>query len=141
MSARRVLLVAALVAVGFAAALTVASVREPDGPANRATEPTEPATNSPVDFDRPPYTEGIEVGHIYNYSLNAHCGIHSAPIDGTNWRATPPLDDGNGNPPEGWRGIIGKLQVVSHDKAVFTTDEGSTATFVRADLPGRGACA
>ena len=36
------------------------------------------------------------------YTLLTHCGIEWAKIDGTFWRATRPLSDGNGNPPPGW---------------------------------------
>ena len=89
-----------------------------------------------TDFDRPPWTRGIEVGRTYEYSVNTHCGVHAARIDGTNWRAEPPVDDGMGNPPPGWAhvGGVGTLEIVDRNTAVF--ENGPLAvTFVRDDLP------
>ena len=104
--------------------LSLALFRRPAGRSDR------------VAFDRPPYALGVKVGKTYDYSLNAHCGIRDARIDGTNWRATPPL--GDGNPPRWWRGRgVGRLKVVTRDKAVYT--QGNLrATFVRDNLPVRG---
>jgi hypothetical protein len=107
------------------AALVVVGVACDGGSPQRAT-----------DFKSPPYTRGIDVGRTYNYSLLTHCGIRQTRIDGTAWRASPPLDDGNGNPPEGWRNpaAVGRLKIVSKNKAIFTVKDLS-ATFVRASLP------
>jgi hypothetical protein len=93
-------------------------------------------SQSATDFKSPPYERGIEVGRTYNYSLLTHCGINQTRIDGTNWRASPPLDDGSGNPPSGWDNpsTTGDLRIVSKDKAIFTVGDLS-ATFVRANLP------
>lgn len=101
-----------------------------------------PAAQRWTDFDKPPWTEGIGVGQVYEYSVNAHCGVHSAPIDGTNWRADPPIDDGMGNPPKGWERIggIGRLRIVGRDRAVFE-NRGLSVTFVRDDLPDGPPCA
>lgn len=91
-----------------------------------------------LDFDEPPWTQGIHPGFTYEYSVNAHCGIYSARIDGTNWRAVPPVDDGNGNPPPERTRVssVGQLHIVDRDTAVFETG-GLRVTFVRDDLPGR----
>ncbi|MDQ1447289.1 MAG: hypothetical protein QOC79_260 [Actinomycetota bacterium] len=122
---KRILFAGALAVVAIAA-VVAALLRDSDAPAQRAT-----------DFNSPPYTRGIEVGHTYEYSLGTHCGIHQTRIDGTNWRASPPLDDGNGNPPDGWSsGHIGTLQIVSENTAVYTLGNGLTATFIRDNLPG-----
>jgi hypothetical protein len=85
-----------------------------------------------ADFERPPYARGIEVGRTYEYSLTTHCAIHQTGIDGTGWRASPPLDDGNGNPPAGWPNprAIGELEILTRNQAVFTLGD-LTATFVR----------
>jgi hypothetical protein len=119
-------MVAALVVIVAAAA--VALLNRYDGP-----------TQSATDFNSPPYTRGIEVGRTYNYSLYTHCGIQQARIDGTSWRASPPLADRDGNPPKGWdtSGPIGTLKIVSENKAVYTLSNGLTATFVRDHLPRR----
>ncbi|MGH9152939.1 MAG: hypothetical protein ACRD03_11190 [Acidimicrobiales bacterium] len=94
-----------------------------------------------TDFYAPPWTQGIEVGSVYEYSVNARCGVRSARIDGTNWRADPPLDDGMGNPPSGWErlGGVGKLKIVGQDRAVFENRRLSVA-FVRDDLPNVPPC-
>jgi hypothetical protein len=92
-------------------------------------------------FDQPPWAQGIEVSETYEYSVNPHCGITQARIDGTNWRADPPLSDGNGNPPEWWSGSsVGDLRILDENTAVFRNDDGHQAVFVRDDLPDT-ACA
>lgn len=105
--------------------LALAGVACDDGP-----------TQSATDFNHPPYTRGIEVGRTYNYSLGTHCGINRAQVDGTNWKASPPLDDGVGDPPKEWPNgaVVGHLEIVNRNKAVFTF-KNLSATFVRADLP------
>jgi hypothetical protein len=90
------------------------------------------------DFDSPPWTEGIEVGESYEYSVNPHCGIRNAQIDGTLWRADPPLVDENGNPPDWWSGsTVGELRIIDTNTAVFRNDDGHQAVFVRDNLRGR----
>lgn len=61
------------------------------------------------------------------YRLYTHCGIQWARIDGTFWRATPPLSDGSGNPPRGWGNPFqqGTLFFRSRTRAEFTTSAGS----------------
>jgi hypothetical protein len=95
-----------------------------------------------TDFGEPPWTSGIEVGKTYEYSVNAHCGVHSARIDGTNWRADPVLDDGLGNPPKEWAAIggVGLLRIVDKDTAVFSR-RGRSVRFIRDQLPDQGPCA
>jgi hypothetical protein len=117
----------ALIVLGVAA-LALAGVACDDGPNQSAT-----------DFNSPPYTRGIEVARTYNYSLMTHCGIEHTQIDGTEWKASPPLGDGNGNPPKEWPNgpVIGHLKIVSRYQAVFTYGDLS-ATFVRAHLPPAG---
>ena len=64
-------------------------------------------------------------GHAYR--LYTHCGIRWAKIAGTFWRATPPLSDGNGNPPPGWGNPFqpGTLTMTSSTTATFTSQAGS----------------
>jgi hypothetical protein len=66
------------------------------------------------------------------YRLYTHCGIEWAKIDGTFWRATHPLSDGNGNPPPGWGNPFqnGTLVFISRTKARFESRAG-TVTFRR----------
>ena len=95
-----------------------------------------------TDFEDPPWTEGIEVGRTYEYSVNAHCGVHVARIDGTNWRADPVIDDGMGNPPRGWEVLsgVGSLRILDGDTALFTNG-GRSVRFVRDQLPDPPPCA
>jgi hypothetical protein len=66
------------------------------------------------------------------YQLFTHCGIEWAKIDGTFWRATHPLSDGNGSPPPGWGNPYqnGTLDLISRRSARFTSSAG-TVVFER----------
>jgi hypothetical protein len=66
------------------------------------------------------------------YTLLTHCGIEWAKIDGTFWRATRPLSDGNGNPPSGWGNPTqkGKLSFTNRTTAEFDSPAGKV-TFKR----------
>jgi hypothetical protein len=66
------------------------------------------------------------------YRLYTHCGIEWARINGTFWRAEPPLSDGSSNPPAGWGNPFqnGRLVFLSATRARFDSSAG-TATFVR----------
>ena len=64
------------------------------------------------------------------YNLYTHCGIHEALVEGTYFVADKALDDGHGNPPEGWKnpyqaGVI----TVTGATAVFHDDAGHTVAF------------
>jgi hypothetical protein len=61
------------------------------------------------------------------YQLYTHCGIRWARIHGTIWQATPPLSDGNGNPPPGWENPYqpGMLTIESSTTAEFNSSAGS----------------
>jgi hypothetical protein len=65
------------------------------------------------------------------YRLYTHCGIEWARIDGTYWRAIPPLSDGSGNPP-GWGNPFqeGTLSRTRGATAEFNSPAGSV-TFHR----------
>ncbi len=94
-----------------------------------------PATQGTTELNSPPYTRGVHVDHTYVYSLYTHCGIDKAQIDGTWWRASPPQDDANGNPPSGWgSSATGLLAIVDRNKAVFSAN-GLAVTYVRDKLP------
>lgn len=66
------------------------------------------------------------------YTLYTHCGIEWARIDGTFWRATRRLSDGNGNPPRGWGNPsqTGALVFLNSATARFQSPAGSV-TFRR----------
>src|SRR5260370_32231053 len=66
------------------------------------------------------------------YRLYTHCGIDWAKIDGTYWRAIPPLSDGSGNPPRAWGNPFqeGTLTRPSGATAEFNSPAGSV-TFHR----------
>lgn len=66
------------------------------------------------------------------YALYTHCGIEWTKIDGTFWRATRRLSDGNGNPPPGWGNPFqrGTLVFLNSTTARFESAAGSV-TFRR----------
>jgi hypothetical protein len=68
------------------------------------------------------------------YRLYTHCGVGWARIDGTFWRATKPLSDGNGNPPPGWADPFqeGTLTMRNRTTAEFSSPAGSV-TFQRTE--------
>jgi hypothetical protein len=78
----------------------------------------------------PKLTTGAHIGKPYR--LYTHCGIEWAKINGTFWRATRPLSDGNRNPPAGWGNPFqdGSLDLVSRSSARFTSPAG-TVVFQR----------
>lgn len=89
-----------------------------------------------ADIDNePPYGPGAEVGESYDYVLYTHCGIEWARIDGVWWR-TPPVDDGNANPPSGWGNPYdaGELLVVDDTTAVYSGGPDVEVEFERTDL-------
>lgn len=72
-----------------------------------------------------PLTTNAHLGKPYR--LYTHCGIQWARIDGTFWRATEPLSDGNGNPPPGWGNPFqsGTLTLRNLGTAEFSSPAGS----------------
>jgi hypothetical protein len=66
------------------------------------------------------------------YSLYTHCGISEASIGGRWYQASPPLSDGNGNPPPGWDDPYqqGTIQVISSAEADFSDSAGHRVRFV-----------
>ncbi|MGH9189721.1 MAG: hypothetical protein ACRD0Q_06785 [Acidimicrobiales bacterium] len=74
---------------------------------------------------------GVVVGRTYQYNVETHCGVTTALIDGTWWKATPEL--GSGNAPTGWDEPFqkGALRLISRDTATFDAGEGRKATFER----------
>lgn len=82
--------------------------------------------------NEPPYGPGVTVGETYDYGLYTHCGIEWARIDGVWWR-TPPLDDGNANPPPGWGNPYdaGRLVIDTETTATYTSDAGTAVELER----------
>ena len=48
-----------------------------------------------------PCADGVEFNTLYPYILYTHCGLLWTYFNGRWWEASPPLDDGFGNPPRG----------------------------------------
>jgi len=105
--------VAALVLVGSILGACSNSDEPPEGPSAAETEEA-------------PYGPGVEIERTYDYQLYVHCGIEWALIDGAWWQ-TPPLDDGNANPPEGWGN--------PYDEGELTLIDDMTATYAGPDGP------
>jgi len=72
-----------------------------------------------------------EIGRSYPYQLYTHCGIRWAYFEGRWWEASPPLDDGSGNPPRGWGNPfdMGRMELVNESLSRFTSRAGKTAEF------------
>ncbi len=73
----------------------------------------------------------ILVGQSAPYRLYTHCGVRSATLNGTTFYADPPLSDGSGNPPAGWRNPFddGVMKLVTSTSANFTDAAGHRAHF------------
>lgn len=65
------------------------------------------------------------------YSLYTHCGVHEARIGHTFYVAEHPLDDGQGNPPPGWKNPYqaGTIATPSPGVAVFRDALGHVVRF------------
>jgi hypothetical protein len=65
------------------------------------------------------------------FDLYTHCGIDEALVGTTYFEAETPLDDGSGNPPEGWDNPSqrGTMTLTSRTRAVFTDDAGHEVAF------------
>ena len=67
--------------------------------------------------------DSFPVGSRAAFSVDAHCGVEWAVIDGDTWH-TRLRDDGNLNPPRGWPQLIdGVLSRPSTNRAVFVSDQ------------------
>lgn len=88
-----------------------------------------------IDGD-PPYGAGVEVGGTYGYTLYTHCGIEWTRIDGVWWRASTPLNDGNGNPPSGWGNPYdeGVMDIANGATAVYRGGPNGHVEFERTDV-------
>lgn len=94
---------------------TLARQSPQPSPSPIATGPAEPA----------PSSETSTVRVIDSYVLLTHCGIREAKIGEAFYVAAPPLDDRNGNPPDGWGNPTqkGTMTVLGNGTARFS--EGS----------------
>jgi hypothetical protein len=90
--------------------------------------PRETATSC-SEREEKPRCPGAEIGKAYPFALYTHCGIRSADFDGRRWIADPIL--GSANPPPGWGNPAdkGSMELVSEDRARFTSTRGLVAEF------------
>lgn len=67
-----------------------------------------------------------------HYTLFTHCGITNANIAGQWYDATPPLSDGQGNPPKGWHSPSqdGQIRFLSSTRVDFRDSAGHQVLFV-----------
>lgn len=65
------------------------------------------------------------------FSLYTHCGISGLSLGTVYYLADHPLDDGNGNPPDGWGNPYqpGWITTPTAGTAVFTDGAGHSASF------------
>jgi hypothetical protein len=73
------------------------------------------------------------------YNLYTHCGIYEAKVQGHWYLATPPLSDGNGNPPAGWGNPEqhGTMTLISAAEVVFNDPAGHRVVFRAAPATGK----
>lgn len=101
-------------------------------------------TYLPPITDPPPDGAGVKLGASYPYIWETHCGATILVFDGRWWNPSPPLSDDPHNPPPGWDdGQPGTLELITRDRARFTTDGGQRVNLVPAPTPTadpRGGC-
>ena len=88
------------------------------------------ASCGPPEADR---SAPATLGKEYAYELYTHCGVRAAVFDqGRWWRANPPLERGQDNPPIGWGNPTteGTMVLMREDLAVFTSRSGKVVEFV-----------
>lgn len=115
-------LTAVLVLSACASAESSVPTPGPASPALRTGPSLRPAEDLPLASSAP-------------FALFTHCGVELTTIDGATWR-TARRDDGQGNPPPGWPGVVrGTLTRAADHRAVFTSDE-IPVTLVFRPAPG-----
>ena len=94
----------------------------------RFSEPTNSPIANPEAFPTAPSSP--VVGTRYYFILYTHCGIKFAYFGNRYWQTTP-LNDGNGNPPPGWKNPSdpGTIQLLDRDHAVFEDADGHVLNF------------
>lgn len=86
---------------------------------------------SPPPASAPIRVGTVETGRAYDFTLNTHCGIRETGFGEKYWDAVPSLDDGSGNPPDGWGNPFheGTMRLLSATEAQFDDGHGRTARF------------
>jgi hypothetical protein len=112
--------------------LVVTRLRPPLPPSLSGATPT-PTPRPTIALggeNEPPTGPGVEIGRPYLFSLYVHCGVRDAKFDGRWWMANPML--GDNNPPAGWTrdDVIGEMELVEEDLAVFTAKSGTIIEFI-----------
>jgi hypothetical protein len=118
-----------LVAVATLLALTTACAANntSTGAIHTSASTSQPIAKPEVSPTPPP---SPRVGVRYAVGLYTHCGIEFARFGDRLWQ-TSRLDDGNGNPPAGWRNPsdLGTMELINTDSAVFQDDDGHVLQF------------
>ena len=93
------------------------------------------STTTPITPQGPSASVSSRV--VTAFDLYTHCGIRSAKIGSDYYIASPVLDDGEGNPPEGWGnpGQVGTMTVYGDGTAHFTAPGGLDADFLLRPAP------
>ncbi|MDP2948968.1 MAG: hypothetical protein Q8P22_05475 [Chloroflexota bacterium] len=92
--------------------------------------PTTLPTVPPGATEGPPAGPGAVPGETYPFTLNLHCGVHSAYFNGRWWLANPPISDLN--LPADWAQDdgVGDMTLVRSDLAVFIAKSGRRIDFI-----------
>jgi hypothetical protein len=79
------------------------------------------------------------LGAAEPHQLYTHCGVTWTQFQNQPWYASPPLSDGNGNPPPGFGNPVdhGTMRRISQHEAEYVSSAGRTVRFVDALPPGQ----
>ena len=75
---------------------------------------------------------GAQRGKAYSYAVHTYWGIANIGFDGRRWVADPFLVFTGGHPLPGWDNprARGKIELISRDRARFTTSDGQVGDFL-----------
>jgi hypothetical protein len=74
-----------------------------------------------------------EIGVAYSVDLYTHCGLRHVEFDGSDWAISGVLDDGSGNPPDGFNNPVdyGTVTLVTRDTATYLSEYGEARDLTR----------
>ena len=99
-----------------------------------------------ITFEPRPLPSGqpAQIGIRYAVTVYTHCGLRHVDFDGSTWAIEGVLDDGSGNPPDGFGNPFDRGSVVlqSHDEGVYRSELGVERKLTRGGgLPNVQGCA
>jgi hypothetical protein len=110
-----------------------------------ATQPAATPLPPEAVFHPNPASAPVSIGSSEPFQIYTHCGVTYADFDGKSFYADPILDDGSGNPPNGWGNPFdnGTMTLKDQNTAQFMDGSGNCAWFStqpRAGIPTIAIC-